>query len=485
MIKSKAIDIFKSFNSKELRQFGDFVKSPFFNKNERLVKLYEILKKEYPAFKSESFTKENVFEQLYPGKKYKDNEIRRNFSYLLELCEKFLLQLNIADPFLFETTKTVLNELGSRNIGKLFNIKLNRIDEQYKEYADIDEGYFKQKYEIESIKSNFSEENLLNNRLRLFKYQMAHYLISILKLHQDFKVIRIMENYDYEKTLFNKFFERFDLAGFLADIKPEDETLYKILSIYYFRYMISLGHDKNDTYYHELKRYVYDNLGKFSRREKYNVMLFLSNSASEKLSSGRDFILEVHEINEKIIKEGLLKFDDELYIDLNKYRVILEIALKLKKTDWALKFIEEHLTKLSPQKIDNIKNYSYSILSFAKGNFHHSLELVSKINKYYNYHFEFISRAVKLKCLYELKYIEDIFYSLDSYRHSLNNNDTLPELSKTQFRNFMNYFERCIKFKLQDIISDVDVDLLKDEIMKVERILEKDWLIEKLEELKK
>lgn len=484
MIKSKVIDIFESFSTKEIRQFGDFVRSPFFNKNENLIRLYEILKKEHPDYKSESFTKESVFKQLYPGKKYKDNEIRRNFSRLMELCEKFLVQMNISDPFLFETTKTVLHELGSRNINKLFRIKLKKADEQFKNYADIDEGYFKQKYEIESIKNNLSEENLLDNRLLLFKNQMAHYLISILKLHQDLKIIRVMENYDYEKTLFNKFFERFDLAGFLADIKLEDETLYKILSIYYFRFVISLGEDKFDSYYHELKKLIYDNLDKFSRREKYNVMLFLSNSASEKLSSGKDFILEVHDINTKIIKEGLLKFDGELYIDLNKYRGILENALKLKKTDWALNFIEEHLTKLSPEKIDNLKNYSYSILSFTKGDFRYSLELISKINKYYNFHFEFITKSVKLKCLYELRYIEDIFYSLDSYRHLLKNNVTLPEPLKIQFRNFMIYFERCTKLRLQDRVSEVEVDMLKDEILKVERILEKDWLLQKADELK-
>lgn len=87
--------------------------------------------------------------------------------------------------------------------------------------------------------------------------------------------------------------------------------------------------------------------------------------------------------------------------------------------------------------------------------------LISKLNKYYDYHFEFTTKALKLKCLYELGYYEDIFYSLDFKRHSLKNNITLPGLSKSQFKNFMNYPEKCIKLKLHVNISEIEMNTVK------------------------
>lgn len=490
MIKSKAIEIFESFSTKELRQFGDFVKSPFFNKNDKLLKLYEILKKEYPHFKSGSFTKENVFKQLYPGKKYRDNEIRRNFSDLINLCEKFFVHLDLNKRNMFQNDLSLLNELSSRKIDKLFNSKLKEVIKLYGEYTDIEEEYFRNKFDMQVSLLNFITDiksgSILDNLDDLFKYSIAYSIIITLKLNQDFLVQKLDENYDYKGTLISEYLQKFNLQEFLEVIKVHDKALYGILKIYHLRNIIAAGKDKDDSYYRELKELVYENLHLFSKSEKYNIILFLENSVSEKLLEGKkDFLQEAQEINEKRLNEDILTFEEDNYLGVKMFRKILETALKLKKTDWALKFIEENLSRLSPDRMDNVKNYSYSVISFTKGDCRKSLELVSKINKYYDFHFEFISKALKLKCLYELRYIEDMYYSLDSYRHSLNSNDTLPELSKAQFRNFMNYFEKCTKLRLRDKVPVVEADMLRDEILRVERILEKDWLIEKLEELKK
>ena len=45
MIHSKSIRILKTLSKKELKQFGNFVCSPFFNKNRNLIKLFDVLKK--------------------------------------------------------------------------------------------------------------------------------------------------------------------------------------------------------------------------------------------------------------------------------------------------------------------------------------------------------------------------------------------------------------------------------------------------------
>ena len=47
MHNSKLIELLKSFSASELREFKDFVASPFFNKNEELSLFYAYLKTSY------------------------------------------------------------------------------------------------------------------------------------------------------------------------------------------------------------------------------------------------------------------------------------------------------------------------------------------------------------------------------------------------------------------------------------------------------
>ncbi len=48
MQKSKFIDIIKTFSKEELRQFRDFLHSPFHNTNKNVIKIFELIRK-FPA----------------------------------------------------------------------------------------------------------------------------------------------------------------------------------------------------------------------------------------------------------------------------------------------------------------------------------------------------------------------------------------------------------------------------------------------------
>ena len=90
MIKSSLIEAFKTFSPKEIKEFAEFVSSPFFNKNINVIKLFELIRKNYPEFESAKIEKEKIFSKLFPGKPYKDSTLRLLMYYLYELVEKFL-----------------------------------------------------------------------------------------------------------------------------------------------------------------------------------------------------------------------------------------------------------------------------------------------------------------------------------------------------------------------------------------------------------
>ena len=89
MQKLKIAVLLEGLTPSELRRLGDFVRSPFYNKNRNLISLYEFFEASI-ASDPENITKENIWEHLSADKKYDDSKIRSVLSEFKKLCETFL-----------------------------------------------------------------------------------------------------------------------------------------------------------------------------------------------------------------------------------------------------------------------------------------------------------------------------------------------------------------------------------------------------------
>ena len=102
-------------DSAEFRHFIDFVKSPFFNKNKKLIKLTEHLFRAFPDFSEKKMKKEVLFKVLF-GKEEKFNEqqVHDHFSMLVRLMENFLSQIGFQKDEIGREIQ-LLGELKKRN----------------------------------------------------------------------------------------------------------------------------------------------------------------------------------------------------------------------------------------------------------------------------------------------------------------------------------------------------------------------------------
>src|SRR5260221_9447026 len=118
MYKSNFITVLKNFDVREFREFGELVHSPFFNKNQSVIKLYDYLKKLYPDFKQETVEKEFVYTKIFHKAEYNDGFMRNIIFNLSALSEMYLKQLNIRrHPA--EGSLMLLEELNYRKLEKM------------------------------------------------------------------------------------------------------------------------------------------------------------------------------------------------------------------------------------------------------------------------------------------------------------------------------------------------------------------------------
>lgn len=488
MIKSKAIDILKALSPEEFKEFGKFVRSPYFNENGKLVELYGLLKKYYPEFSNRNFSKENLYVKLFAGRAYNDGTMRKLLSGMQSVAEEYLTHSHFGGKNLFQRKLALLYQLDEKKLDRLFEINLNELNDVYKKLENFEDDYFKDNFELEVARINFDvgrgrgikDERLLSDLLKCATYMICYCLITVLKLNQDLFATRISYDFDYRNTIAYSFIESLGPEKFISSIKKYAPEFYPVMAIYFNRFMIAAKLDEGDSYYWNLKELVMKNLEKFTRFEKYNLMLFLENSCAEKNYSGKDFTRELHNIHKMMLSTGLFVSQDLDYLPLLRFMNMIKNALLINEFVWTEEFISKYLNRLTKEFRNNMYHYAFALLNFRRGQFDEALENISMV-KFEVYTMKFDAWALKLKSEFELNYYEEAFYSIDSYRHSLRNDTTSPEWMKARFSSFMNYFHKILKIKSDgEKVPDIEKEIFRDEISKSGELLEKEWLLEKL-----
>src|SRR5260221_13535859 len=155
MIKSKAIDIISSLDRGEFKEFGKFIRSPYFNENKRLVDLYNLLKTHYPDFSKRSFTKEILYKKLFGSKAYNDGTMRKLLSQFQGAAEEYITYSGIENTGPFQKKLALLHSFDEKKLDKLFSINFKELNVIYKKPANLDDDYFKNNFELEVAGINF------------------------------------------------------------------------------------------------------------------------------------------------------------------------------------------------------------------------------------------------------------------------------------------------------------------------------------------
>ncbi|MBK8552963.1 MAG: hypothetical protein IPL53_18635 [Ignavibacteria bacterium] len=120
MQKLKLTELVLSFTPSELRRFGDFIRSPFYNKNKKLILIYEYFENTV-ASSSEILSKEELWNYINPGEKFSDSGVRSYLSDFKKLLEKFVIVIE-EEKNLMNQKNILLNSYAERNSHKNFEV---------------------------------------------------------------------------------------------------------------------------------------------------------------------------------------------------------------------------------------------------------------------------------------------------------------------------------------------------------------------------
>ncbi len=487
MRSSKLVEIFQSLTPLEINRLKKFVQSPFHNSNDKIIQLFEFLRRFYPKFTSSKLEAAYVFSQLFPGEKYNDYsrpKLQKLASGLFLLVKDFLV-INEALGHPGQKERLWIQVLGRKNkytwfereISKAVNkIKKKTVkgQEAYSELLWLNHlHYFHPLTERFSVKVRSLQDAMVNLELLFF--------LSKLKYGGELKAREVILGEKHR-------FCMLDEAKLFATDSNFNEGN-PLFGLYLSFVQLHSGQGSMNSF-QKLKEVLMNEEMQLSKVEMQNTLMYLVNFAIRKYNNG-ELTFQKEQLNlYKIgLEKGLLLAKDGKMTEKTFTNIAL-LGATLKNFDWTDNFIRKYEKFLWQEKREYAMNFSRAYYFFHRGMLEKVMELLPLID-ISETSYDFRIKGLRLRTYYELwmqgkshlqQALEFLFesYALFMKRHR--------KIDRKKADAYMNFIGLTKKLYLHDImLKDRRPELqeLEGEIENTRPLSLKNWLLEKVADLKK
>jgi len=470
MENSQLIESLRTLDKNEIKEFGKFIRSPYFNNRSEVIRFFNYIKKFFPEFKSNELKEENIFKKVYPDKKYSSVMTRKLISLTLNLLLDFL---TIED---FKENKNdynvkMLDMLRKRKLPALFQ-KRSRITGKNLNISTLDIYYYEQKLKFTSIQNGY----FLNSDESSFVDGLQNELNDLIEFFLTGVILQYIRLSEWSRQLNKKFDLKFydEILKYMSADDEREVTLYSM----YFN-MLMLLNTEDENYFKKLIISRDTLKAKLGKIDDYNVQIVSMQYCHKKVQKGYpEYRKQMFEITKKLLAADLIP---DGFIEPYFFTNIVRNASLLNEFDWLDNFLNEYKHRLNPELSDEITNYSQAMIESAKGNFEKSLMHFSKI-KIERSNMKLDMKNLLIIIYYELNFIEELISLIDTNKHFLQRDRSVSDSYRQVSLLLMNFVSELIKIKSSN--KKISTHGLRKEIEKSDYFIFKEWLLKKAEELK-
>lgn len=485
---SKLITLLRTSDKKEQKRFEEYIGSSFFNKNEKVVFLWKLIKTHLPDFEQTPTEKELLY-VLYAGKHQtpsewgakEDTQLRVLMNRLTSLfCDFLLYQRKETEEV--RNQRLLVDEFMERKLYKMVPPVLKTANKLLAKRPYKDCEYYYDEYLIREVEfyNNIINRNRGTDSVADGVIEsLSNYALSNLMLYY--------ASYANSLQLLNISDDLLSIDNLIKHIEGNRETASEIVIIYYHVYMMVLMDEKADKHYNQLKNILADFVQYLSIGEMNFIYSFMINYCFEKIAKGDErFQSELYNIYKHTIP--LRVWDTAMYFAPHHYIEYLRNMLSLQKHKEAAVFQEEYQSKLQTQYIPDIPNLGYAFYYFHLGEYDTAQEYLNQVIDREDFMYKFYCKCLLIKIYYEKREWSVIESALEALRFYL-----LPKRSKEiagQLRGrqklFLNICKKILRQRNNAQHNGASISILKKikkEIIEVESLSEREWLLEKTEEL--
>ena len=480
MKQNNLLVLLNSLSAKEKKWLLQFTNSPFYNRNEEVTIFLEALLKKRRS-EEVDFTL-IFFEGLFQKKKWSTQKVYDLISFAHRLVEFFLVQLNFREEEALQQ-KMLLRELRQRGLIRSFEKTKNKIEIARKKDCYTNDEYYHQQYLISEEIDVFLVQNEPREAYESLQEKAdsldSFYLISKLKTACEMLNRANIVQADYQLNLVGEVNDYLERNVYLFKTVPATEVYYVIFK--------TLTVFEDETYFYQLLKLIKNHLPLFPKEEGKGLYHYAQNYCIKQINKGNSaYLKEIFGLyQEQIANDYILQHNQITEWD---YKNIITVGLRLKEYEWTENFIHRYKVKLSESTRENAYNYNLSNFYYEKGAFKQSIRLLQSV-RFTDTFYNLSARFLLIKIFYEQEESEALLDQARALKAFLSRNKSVSDSQKNGYKNLTKYTVKLNTIrdtmpKKKTITFLNRVDSIQLDIENNNQVTNKNWLLEKVVELR-
>jgi len=475
MEQARFIKILQQLSGRQRQKYMAFLRSPYFNNSEKIIKLNELV-----FTGKEPLTKEYIYAQVYPDEKFDVRRLPDLMYKSLKLLQEFLTE----EQFAHKTWDRKINLLGyirENEMDELKGVVLREMEELRTSNLLRDSDYF-----FEEFQYRAETDKIFLSQARLQGEQSLQQKVDSLDLFYLAAKLRDSCDMMNRTRIFATGYDFHLLDGLLAMIKADFAryTQYPAISLYY-RIILMLRDPENTSIFFELKEEVFLHIQFFSQDEQRSLYGYLQNYCIRQVNNGNfEFYKELLQLYHHM-------FDRQMMDERNKnlqwdLKNIVSTALRLGDYEWTHRIISEVKEKLPKDVRENAYNYNLANYYYETQEFAKAKKLLQTV-EFTDVYYSLGSKSMLLKIYFEQEE-EEAFYSfVAAFKAYLTRNKTISKDNNIIYNNLVKFARQVFAYKtslpylkkknLKKIIA------LKDTIIRTKQVANLSWLVREIDRI--
>jgi len=483
MNDSKCYLILSFFDKKELREFDNFVQSPFFNKEKSLIRLYQWIKNHFDRAARRPLTRRMAYTRAFPDKPVPDNILNTNESCTLNILLSKLTKL----IFRFMEWKEkerheaysnhlLLQSFLNRNATELFRLHLSQVYPVTDTSTRISPATYHDQFLLEYDYSrwNFLQKNNIQKRdnLQVVSDNLTLYYLTR-QFQLVFEMITMRDTYktNYDLDFLDDLFSIATLPQFSSS--PLVQT---------YMTAVKMVKDEDTHYFEQLKALLLKYSDNIAANAQNDLYILATNFCTRRVIAGQtEYLEELLRLYQTMFEKKLLVEGE--YIPVDKMKNIISVGVKLQYFDWTEKFIEESKNLISPRFRDSVYSFAMGAIHFYQNDFKKAVNYFIRVEDI-DINYTLDGKSLMMKAYYDLdedysERTEQIFKSFIAY---IKQNKVISSLNKEAYTNFTKTLISLYRIKHQ--VGKRSIEVVENRLNAYTRTSDKKWLLEKIAELK-
>ena len=472
MCDTKLFTVLQVFNVYELNRLSRFIASPYFNRNEKLSTIYYVVEASLRSQEGAKLLRGDVWQKVHPETAYNDAKFRKYCSDLLKYVERFLAQEAYEENSLHRADY-LLQAVNRKKLEPLYKSSMRTAQRLSDQYFFRPASYFYHQYayqrEIHSMSGLDVERSKMSNVEQIAENLDKFYLAEKLRYYCDILSRKHIVAHEYEFLFMEDILDHVRKHGYQDEVPIN------------FYYQIYLTHEFPDDrkHYDVLKTLINRNILQIPESEAKQIIDAALSYCIQKINQGdRAFVREIFELYQEALVKELLYVNG--LMDPWNFRNVVITGLRLGEFDWVEKFIHQYHTRIDEKYRDNALTYNLANLYFYKGDYPNVLGQLREV-EYDDYTYNLNSKTILVATYYELDELDPLLSLLASFSIYLRRNKKIPQNRKANYQNLIRFMRQLVRIPHSDKAA---LDKLKKSVESTSGVVNKDWLLEKITEMR-